>query len=438
MNDWTKRIGALRERTFEDELNRTPEAPKLKPVCYVADRDGGTRRTVSSAIEELNIEAVPFSEITAMLETALRRPPDLVFVDLGVNATDADFAIRALAGARIACPVQLMSAINPVLVEKARRAGQREGLKMLPVLHKPFRNGLVRQIANDLGLRRDFLATQQFRVDDVLKKEWLELWYQPKVDLRSKRFVGAEVFVRAKHPQHGPLPPACFLDNSSESDLLRLTGFVLVTALEQWVDFAEVFPDIRIAINIPANALTKLPIAAIIKEVRPKAAAWPGIILEVMEEDLIPSLSVVCDVAKELSPIGARVAVDNCGAGYAALARASNLPFCELKIDQSHVTGCDRDPLTAGICETFIELAHEHDILAVAQGIETAAELKTLNKLECDIGQGYFFARPMSKESLVHELQRRLETARAPRPTAAGRPLSSVTRTAEWAEHEYP
>jgi EAL domain-containing protein (putative c-di-GMP-specific phosphodiesterase class I) len=174
----------------------------------------------------------------------------------------------------------------------------------------------------------------------------------------------------------------------------------------------------RIAINIPVNALTKLPIAAIIKEVRPKAEAWPGMILEIMEQDLIPSLSVVSEVAKELSPLGAALAVDNCGAGYAALARLPNFPFCELKIDQSNITGCDRDAVTAGICETIIELAHEREILAVAQGIESAAELKALVKMGCDVGQGYFFARPMAKESLTQELQRKAENGGAPRASA--------------------
>jgi EAL domain-containing protein (putative c-di-GMP-specific phosphodiesterase class I) len=428
MNDWSRPICVLQDGASPQGAAPARGDAKVTPLCYVADREAGARRLVSSILEGLNIEVVQFNDITAMLQAAMRRPPDLVFVDLGVDSTGADFGIRALSAARIACPVQLMTAINPVLVEKARRAGQRAGLKMLPVLQKPFRNAVVRQIVHDLGLRRDSLAAQHFAVDEVLKKNWLKLWYQPKIDLRSKRLVGAEVFVRAHHPQHGLLPPECFLDNSSESDLLRLTGFVLVTALEHWHNFAQFFPEMRIAINIPVNALTKLPIAAILKEVRPKPETWPGVILELMEQDLIPSLTVVSEVAKELSPLGAALAVDNCGAGYAALARLPSLPFCELKIDQSNVTGCDRDALAAGICETIIELAHEREILAVAQGIESAAELKALVKLGCDIGQGYFFARPMSHEGLLQELQRKAENGGTPRASAAAQQAAAAAR----------
>jgi EAL domain-containing protein (putative c-di-GMP-specific phosphodiesterase class I) len=410
MNDGS-RIGMLQDVAPAQRREATPA--KVTPLCYVADREPGARRLLSSTLEDLSIEVVQFGDTTAMLQAVMRRPPDLIFVDLGVDLTDADFGIRAISAARIACPVQMMSALNPVLVEKVRRAGQREGLNVLPVLQKPFRNVAVRQIVHELGLRRDFLATQHFPVDEVLKKDWLKLWYQPKIDLRSKRLVGAEVFARAHHPQHGPLPPECFLDNSSDSELLRLTGFVLVTALEDWHEFARFVPEMRIAINVPVNALTKLPIAAIVKEVRPKAQGWPGVVLEVMEQDLVPALSVVAEVAKELTPLGAALAVDNCGAGYAALARVPNLPFCELKIDQSNVSGCDRDPVAGGICETIIELAHQRNILAVAQGIEAGPELKALVTMGCDVGQGFFFARPMAKESLIHELQRKAETGGA-------------------------
>jgi EAL domain-containing protein (putative c-di-GMP-specific phosphodiesterase class I) len=427
MSEWSRRLCEWPESTRERAGTTAPR----EPLCYVADRDPASRRTVSTALEQLNIEVVPFTEIAVMLEAVFRRSPDLIFVDLGVGAADADYAIRAFAGARIACPVQLMSAVNPVLIEKARRAGVRQGLNLLPVLGKPFRHAAVRHVVDDLGLRRDSLATRQLGLDDVLKKNWLELWHQPKINLRSKQLVGAEVFVRARHPEHGTLPPSCFLDNSSESDLLRLTGFVLVTALEHWQDFARVCPDIKIAINIPVAALTKLPIATIIKEVRPTAANWPGMSFELMEEDLIPSLSVVCDLAEELSPLGAGLAIDNCGAGYATLARIPQLPFCELKIDQSYVTGCDRDPVTAGICETIIDLAHRHKIVAAAQGIETAMELKTLVRMNCDIGQGYLFARPMSKDGLMQELQQRIDMRRNLQSPARNGRTSSIRASAE-------
>src|SRR5215471_21064178 len=157
MSEWSRRLCEWPESAREQAGATAPR----EPLCYVADRDPAARRTVSTALEQLNIEVVPFTEIALMLEAVFRRAPDLIFADLGVGASDADYAIRAFAGARIACPVQVMSAVNPVLIEKARRAGMRQGLNLLPVLYKPFRHAAVRRVVDDLGLRRDSLAMRQ-------------------------------------------------------------------------------------------------------------------------------------------------------------------------------------------------------------------------------------------------------------------------------------
>ncbi|WP_348253245.1 hypothetical protein, partial [Salmonella enterica] len=89
--------------------------------------------------------------------------------------------IPALAAARLSCPIQIMSGLNPVFAEEARRLGERKGLTMLPVLAKPFRVPAVREIFEKLGLRRDALANVNVTIGDALRHDWLELWYQPKM-----------------------------------------------------------------------------------------------------------------------------------------------------------------------------------------------------------------------------------------------------------------
>jgi len=104
---------------------------------------------------------------------------------------------------------------------------------------------------------------------------------------------------------------------------------------------------------------------------------------------------------------GAHLAVANCGAGYASLSRVRDVPFCELKIDRSYVANCGSDPVNAGLCETIIELAHGFGIPAVAEGIETSAELQALLRMGCDAGQGFLFARPMAKDHFLEEIRKR-------------------------------
>src|SRR6185312_6791577 len=132
---------------------------------------------------------------------------------------------------------------------------------------------------------------------EVLKRGWLELWYQPKIELRTMRLVGAEALVRARHPSRGVLPPAAFLPNASEDDMHALTEHVLVTALKDWTLVAEHGVSMKFAVNVPVSAFVKLPIAQILREERPRAANWPGLILEVTEDQIIHDLDLANDVA---------------------------------------------------------------------------------------------------------------------------------------------
>jgi len=245
---------------------------------------------------------------------------------------------------------------------------------------------------------------------EVLANDWLELWYQPKVELRSKRLAGAEALARARHPERGVLSPAAFLPNATEADLLALTERVIRTALRDWDDFDYYDMPITIAVNTPVSALTKLPIAEIIRERRPKAAHWPGLILEVTEDEAIDDVPFLTEVAAAVQACHCKLALDDFGAGYSSLARLKQLPFSELKIDRSYVTNCHADRVNAGLCEVIVELGQRFGLKTVAEGIETVHEYHKLQGLGCDIGQGYLFSRPLSKDEFIAAAYRRLVT----------------------------
>ena len=137
--------------------------------------------------------------------------------------------------------------------------------------HQRALNALV----DDLGLTRGYPATQQLKIQHMLDMNWIEPWYQPKIDLNKRCLVGAEIFARARHPEHGMLGSGCVLANATESDLLLLTSYMIAAALRDWREFADLAPEMKIAVNIPVGALTKLPIAAIVRDNRPKHRNWP-------------------------------------------------------------------------------------------------------------------------------------------------------------------
>lgn len=243
---------------------------------------------------------------------------------------------------------------------------------------------------------------------DVLQRNWFELFYQPKIELRSRRLVGAEGLVRARHPRRGVLSPALFLPGADEDGMLALTERVIITALRDWETCAEHGVSIKLSVNVPVTALVKLPIAQMLREERPSAPNWPGLILEVTEDEIVKDLQIANDVADQLRAFNCSLAIDDFGAGYSSLARLRQLPFSELKIDRSYVTNCHTDRINAGLCETIVELAKRFGLKSVAEGVETTYESHKLQGMGCDIAQGYLFARPMPAGQLIGMMRRRL------------------------------
>lgn len=249
---------------------------------------------------------------------------------------------------------------------------------------------------------RDASGKPQVTLARALERDWLEAWYQPKVSLQTGNWIGAEALIRLRHPELGVLGPGAFLPGAPEADLLALTERVIVCALRDWEECAALgMPGLGLAVNVPASAFAVLPIARIIREARPKAAEWPGLILEVTEDQIVNDLTIANEVAAELTAESCSLAIDDFGAGYSSLARLRQLPFSELKIDRAYVTDCHRDRVKEGLLESIIALARRFGLKTIGEGIETAHESHKLQGLGVGIGQGFLFAKPMPKEDLL-------------------------------------
>jgi EAL domain-containing protein (putative c-di-GMP-specific phosphodiesterase class I) len=253
----------------------------------------------------------------------------------------------------------------------------------------------------------------------ILERGWCELFYQPKIELKTKRLVGAEGLVRARHPSLGVLAPNAFLPGASEDEILALTERVIITALEDWEACATYGLSLKLSVNVPVSALVKLPIPTILREQRPRASNWPGLIMEVTEDEIIHDLKIANDVAEALREFNCTLALDDFGAGYSSLARLRQLPFSELKIDRSYVTNCHIDRVNAGLCETIVELGQRFGLKTVAEGIETPHESHKLEAIGCQIGQGYLFAKPMPKAQLLGIVRHRMTGSSAGRGRVA-------------------
>ena len=262
--------------------------------------------------------------------------------------------------------------------------------------------------AGEPGAMGQRTAVPRVGLGEALRKDWLELWYQPKIDLRQKCLAGAEALARICHPEHGVLLPASFLPNVDEDSLVRLTEHALLTTLRDWSTFDDAGFNLRLAINVPVNLLLKLPITDIVREYRPKAEHWPGLIVEVTEDQIVRDIKRAQEIATQLRVSGISMAIDDFGAGYSSFSSLRELAFTELKLNHGFVKDCAIDATNAAICQTAIDLAHRFGSAAVAEGIETMPDLQALQIMGCDFGQGILLAPPIPLGKFIELLQQRM------------------------------
>jgi EAL domain-containing protein (putative c-di-GMP-specific phosphodiesterase class I) len=411
-------------------FSRNDEAPEPRPACLVISPDPSVREQLSCRAGELGLAVEEFADAPAALKSISLRQPQLVFLDVAVGADHGIAIAGALTGGKL-CGLQLVSTRGVSSYEQVcavgqiRIAGDRQGLRVPQMMVPPFERNALRRLAQDLGLQQSGPGRPSVTLSQALQHNWLELWYQPKIHLHSKRLVGAEGLIRVRHPEHGVMGPASFLPGAGEADMQKMTEQVIIAALRDWETCVKNGVSLRLSVNAPVSALTTLPLGQMLREERPRDTSWPGLILEVTEDEIVHDLKVANDVADELRTHNCSLAIDDFGAGYSSFARLRQLPFSELKIDRSYVTDCNTDRTNAGLCETIVEMAHRFGLKTVAEGIETPHESHKLQGLGCNIGQGYLFAKPMALNQFVSLLRRGSQNAAQQTRNAAlpGKPL---------------
>ncbi len=391
------------------------------PLCFVVDEDRSIRRFLSLILHGSGIDTEEFADSHGIAEACKRRMPRLVFLDVALDSTEAVKAIAALAAAGFTGPVQIMSGRGVTIAGQVKHIGERQRLRMLPPLKKPFETAAVAKILAELKLGEPPARVGRIDLDQALNGGWIEFWYQPRIDLRRKQLVGAEAMARARHPQSGVLVPGAFLPGATAASLGKLGELALTQALEAGLKFARLGLNLPLSVNIAASVLDTLPIADIVESYRPKFEKWPGLTIDLMEEQIITELALASEMAKKLEPLGVALAIDHFGRGFPQLARLDALPFAEIKLDRNLITHHGTDKVNAPLCKSIIGLAHGFGRLAVGIGIERASEALTLLSLGCDHGQGFLLGQPMREDRFVSLLRQRSAAHGGPpsKPTQA-------------------
>ncbi len=260
---------------------------------------------------------------------------------------------------------------------------------------------------------RSRLATVR-DLDTAFECRQFVLHYQPKVDVRTGVASRAEALVRWQHPTRGLLYPDEFLPVIEQNgEMGALTQIVLETAVRQLAAWSEVGLDITVSVNLSASDLLDEQLADRIAGLLTEhGVSVESLELEITESVLMTDPPRARKVLERLRWSGLRIAVDDYGTGYSALAYLRDLAVDELKIDRSFVDCITTDRRSAAIVRSTIELAHSLDIEVVAEGVEHGDILNALMEFGCDYAQGYYYSRAIPADQFAAWAR-----ARAPSPS---------------------
>jgi len=230
----------------------------------------------------------------------------------------------------------------------------------------------------------------------------LVLHYQPKVDMRTSRVVGAEALVRWPHAKRGMLQPDQFIAAAEQTGVIAaLTLLVARMALSRVVKWHEAKWPLAVSINLSMRTLVdrRLPdkIGDLLSEFK---APRNSFTLEIAESALGDDQLLLEKTLKSLESMGTRLAIDNFGTGFSNLEMLRHLPVRELKIDRTFVLAMHQSPPDAAIVKSIIELGHSLGMVVVAQGVENRNTWEALAQLGCDLAQGYYISRPLTPSEL--------------------------------------
>jgi diguanylate cyclase (GGDEF)-like protein/PAS domain S-box-containing protein len=243
----------------------------------------------------------------------------------------------------------------------------------------------------------------------AIKRQEFSIDYQPIVDLKAHRLTGFEALIRWEHPIQGRISPSDFIPIAEETGLIvAISQWVLRSACAQVATWQQQFPDmrdLRISINLSEHDLRQVKLVERIQNILDQTQLpATSLTLEITESLLIENVDATIALLNQLRALGIRISIDDFGTGYSSLSYLYNLPADYLKIDQSFVGKMQPGNKNYKIVQAVVSLSDQLQLAAIGEGIETQQQLKWLQKLGCELGQGYLLSRPLTAAAAAYLL----------------------------------
>ena len=231
----------------------------------------------------------------------------------------------------------------------------------------------------------------------------LQMYYQPKLNLRTGKIEKAEALIRWFHPDEGFIPPDMFIELAEQTGLIGLvTNWVISRVLDDMVKMKANGVTLQVSINLSAQDLSNEGLRNLIEhKLTDNRLNASEVCLEVTERDMMTDVGKSLELLNYYRDRGFQLSVDDYGVGYSALAKLAELPVHELKIDKCFILKLASQKDDQIIVRSTVSMAHELGLSVVAEGVEDLESQQWLADVGCDFIQGYYLARPMSLDAVI-------------------------------------
>src|ERR1044071_2357512 len=252
---------------------------------------------------------------------------------------------------------------------------------------------------NDKAMKRLTLENSLRR---ALERSEFEVYYQPVLDINTRKIVGMEALLRWHHPELGLIQPAEFIPLAEDPGMIVPIGqWVLRMACTQSKSWQEAgFAPLSLVVNLSGRQFQQQNLSEVVARILQETGLNShNLELELTESSIMKNAEGAVRTLSELKAMGVKIAIDDFGTGYSSLGYLKRLPIDTLKIDRSFVSDVTTDPDDAALVMAIITLAHNLRLKVIAEGVDSEEQLRFLHLLRCDEWQGYFFSKPLPVEA---------------------------------------
>lgn len=390
-----------------------------KTILVIEDSET-LRQIIITFLEETGHQVISAANGDIGLRLSQSCLPDVILCDIVMPQIDGYEVLRQLRQhpATAATPFIFLSA-------KADRPDIRRGMILGAddYLTKPFtQQELIETVQAQLSKKMAWQAAshpivktdsvtydqQHEQLQQALVNGEFELYYQPKISLKTGSVVGAEALLRWRSPTRGFISPGEFIPIAEKTGfIIPLGTWVIRTVCAQIKDWeTSGLGPMQIAINLSSAQFAQTNLCNTISDFLKQADVSPAYLeVELTESLLVQDIEATIERMQALQSISVSIAIDDFGTGYASLGYLQHFPFNVLKIDRCFVANIDRNTRNAAIVNAVIQMAHDLNLNVVAEGIETQAEWRFLQEHGCDSFQGYLISKPLPKQAFVDLLK---------------------------------